>query len=175
LTYANNGTFSFNGGHITIPNIAAYDFSAGQTIEIWLKPTENDATRRNPYNQAYGGYGTWTHEPDGAVNYYYGDSGVNDVPYIGHTSGFTVAQNEVACICTTRDTSKSVWYKNGIYSNEASHSYGTLTATVADILIGTGYSAVYLGDIYAIKIYNRALTASEVQQNFNSARIRYGI
>ena len=175
LTYANNGTFSFNGGHITVPNIAAYDFSAGQTVEIWLKPTENDATRRNPYNQAYGGYGTWTHEPDGAINYYYGDSGVNNVPYLGHTSGFTVAQNEVACVCTTRDTSKSVWYKNGVYSNETAHSYGTLTATAAEILIGTGYSAAYLGDIYAVKIYNRALTASEVQQNFNSARIRYGI
>lgn len=175
LTYANNGTFSFNGGHITVPNIAAYDFSAAQTIEIWLKPNENDATRRNPYNQAYGGYGTWTHEPSGAFNYYYGDAGINGEPYLGHTSGFTVAQNEVACVCTTRDTSKSVWYKNGAYNNETSHSYGTLTATAADILIGMGYSAAYLGDIYAVKIYNRALTASEILQNYNALRGRYGI
>jgi hypothetical protein len=176
LTYASNGSFSFSGSdYITLPNIPSYDFSSGQTIEIWLRPTENDATRRNPYNQAYGGYGTWTHEPSGAFNYYYGDSGVNDQPYVGHTSSFTVSQNEIACVCTTRNTSESWWYKNGVADTQYTHSYANLTATSADILIGTGYAGGYIGDIYAVKIYNRALTASEVQQNFNSQRIRFGL
>ena len=176
LTYAANDTFSFNGSNsITLPNIASYDFSSEQTVEIWLKPTENDATRRNPYNQAYGGYGTWTHEPSGQFNLYYGDSGVNNVPYIGHTSGFTVLENEVACICSTRNVNESRWYKNGVYNNQYSHTYGVLTATTADITIGSGYAGGYVGDIYAVKIYNRALSASEVQQNFNALKGRYGI
>lgn len=176
LTYASNNTFSFGGSDsITIPNIAIYDFSSEQTIEIWLRPTDNDATRRNPYNQAYGGYGTWTHEPSGAFNYYYGDSGVNGEPYVGHTTSFTVLQNEIACVCTTRNTSESRWYKNGVPDTQFTHTYGTLAATASDILIGTGYSASYIGDIYAIKIYNRALTATEVKQNFNALRSRFGI
>jgi hypothetical protein len=177
LTYNSDGSFAFNGTNstITLPNISPYDFSSEQTIEIWLKPTENDAARRNPYNQAYGGYGTWTHEPSGEFNYYYGDAGINNTPYVGHTSGFTVVQNEVACICSTRDTTKSRWYKNGVYSNEYAHPYGTLTATTADISIGSGYAGFYQGDIYSVKIYNRALTENQVRENFNSIRGKYGI
>jgi hypothetical protein len=174
LTYASDGTFSFNGSgnNISIPSV---DFSSAQTIEIWLKPEENDGVRRNPYNQAYGGYGTWTHEPSGVINYYYGDAGANTSPYIGHTSGFSVAQNEIACVCTTRDTSTSWWYKNGVQYNSYSHGFGSLTTDNSSILIGTGYAGSYLGKIYAVKLYNRALSAAEVQQNFNALRRIYGI
>jgi hypothetical protein len=176
LTYTSNNTFSYGGtDSLTLPNIASYDFSSEQTIEIWLKPTESDATRRNPYNQAYGGYGTWTHEPSGSFNYYYGDAGADNIPYIGHSSSFTVAQNEIACVCTTRNTSESWWYKNGATDTQYIHSYGTLAATAANIKIGTGYAGGYIGDIYAVKIYNRALTAAEVKQNFEALRGRYGI
>jgi hypothetical protein len=174
LTYASDGTFSFDGSNdgITIPSI---DFPTEQTIEIWLKPTENDAVRRNPYNQAYGGYGTWTHEPSGSINYYYGDGGGNTSPYIGHTSSFTVAQNELACVCTTRNTSQSIWYKNGVAYNSYNHDFGELTTHTSSITIGSGYAGRYLGDIYAVKLYTRALTAAEVAQNFAALRGRYGI
>jgi hypothetical protein len=33
----------------------------------------------------------------------------------------------------------------------------------------------FLGNVYGAQIYNRALSASEVQQNFNALRGRYGI
>lgn len=174
LTYNSDGSFSFNGSSdfVTIPSI---NFSTGQTIEIWLKPTENDANRRNPYNQSYGGYGTWTHEINGAFNYYYGDAGVNGSPYIGHTSNFTVLQNELACVCSTRNLTTSVWYKNGIQGSSYTHSYGELLTDNNPILIGSGYASGYMGNIYAVKLYNRALTATEVQQNFNASRNRFGL
>lgn len=173
LAYSSNNTFSFPGNNsLSIP---AIDFSQAQTVEIWLQPLENDATRRNPYNQAYGGYGTWTHEPSGEFNYYYGDAGSNNTPYIGHTSGFTVVQNEIAHIVSTRNTTESRWYKNGIASTVYSHGYGTLTTDTNPILIGTGYSASYIGNIFSVKLYNRALSAAEVQQNFEATRGRYGI
>jgi len=31
------------------------------------------------------------------------------------------------------------------------------------------------GNIYSIKIYNRALTSAEIRQNFNALRGRFGI
>lgn len=178
LTYANTGSISFNGstGVLTLPNISAYDFAAEHTVEIWFRPTENDSSRRNLYDQAYGGYGTWTHEPDGTINYYYGDAGTNGSPYIGHTSSFTVAENEIACVCSTRNTSESRWYKNGVYYNNYPHSYGTLTTTTADIRIGLGYTGVYFnGNIYAVRIYNKALSPSEVLQNYNAYKGRFGM
>ena len=173
LAYSSNNTFSFPGNNsLSIP---AIDFSQAQTVEIWLQPLENDATRRNPYNQAYGGYGSWTHEPSGNINYYYGDAGSNNTPYVGHTSGFTVVQNEIAHVVSTRNTTASYWYKNGVLDSTFSHGYGTLTTDTNPILIGTGYSASYIGNIFSVKLYNRALSAAEVQQNFEATRGRYGI
>ena len=174
LTYNSDGTFEFDGTNdvITIP---ALDFPTEQTIEIWLKPLESDTARRNPYNQAYGGYGTWTHEPGGSINYYYGDGGGNALPYIGHTSSFSVNQNEIACVATTRNTSQSIWYKNGVAYNSYTHSFGELTSHTSTISIGDGYANPYMGNIYAVKLYNRALSAAEIKQNFNATRGRFGI
>lgn len=175
LAYASNNTFSFDGTNSAITIPGNIDFSNEQTIEMWLMPTEADGNRRNPYNQAYGGYGTWTHEPDGTINYYYGDAGTNGNPYVGHGSGFTVAQNELACVCTTRDAAKSRWYKNGVLIGEYAHSYGQLTTTTADITIGDGYAGKYQGNIYAVRLYNKALTPAEVLLSFNARRGRFGI
>lgn len=172
LDYASDNTFSFNGGNITIP---ALHFPNGQTIEIWMKPTVT-GSRRNPYNQAYGGYGTWTYESGKQINYYYGDGGGNAAPYIGHTSDFTVEANEIACVATTRDTTVSYWYKNGERRNSYSHSYGVLTSHSTGITIGSGYTGVpFIGDIYSVRLYDRALTQTEMNQNFNAVRQRYGI
>ena len=168
-----NGGAVFNGSSLI--NVPSINFPTGQTIEIWLKPLESDGSRRNPYNQAYGGYGTWTHEPSGSINYYYGDGAGNASPYIGHTSGFNVVENEMACVCTTRDTSVSWWYKNGVKYNSYTHSFGTLTSHSTGITIGSGYAGGYLGEIAAVKLYDRALSEAEVKQNFNALRGRFGI
>ena len=43
--------------------------------------------------------------------------------------------------------------------------------------IGQNYNppVFMIGKIYAQQVYNRALSAAEVQQNFNALRGRYGI
>ena len=72
------------------------------------------------------------------------------------------------------------FYVNGILQTPAS-STETVYSGTGDMRIGMGYSpsvgaaAPAYGDIPIVKIYNRALTASEIQQNFNAVRGRYGI
>jgi hypothetical protein len=47
-----------------------------------------------------------------------------------------------------------------------------------NVFIGTfnqGGWASFLGKIYLAQAYNRALSATEIQQNFNSVRSRFGI
>lgn len=173
LDYIGNRGVYFNGSnYFDIPSIP---FPNGQTVEIWLKPNEADSARRNPYNQAYGGYGTWTHEPSGIFNLYYGDGAGNASPYIGHGSSFTVGNGELACVCSTRGTSNSWWYKNGVKYNSYSHSFGSLTDHNTTIRIGSGYAGGYIGEIMSVKLYNRQLSDAEVQQNFNALRGRYGL
>ena len=75
--------------------------------------------RKNPYNQAYGGYGTWTHEQGININYYYGDAGTNSQPYTSRNSS-TTSRSVWNMMCTTRDTSTVKWYKNDTLINSAS-------------------------------------------------------
>ena len=76
-------------------------------------------------------------------------------------------------------TSSGIAYvcqSSGIESatNSASHS----STTIGDIEIARDdYSSSrwYDGDISQVSIYNKALTASEINQNFNARRRRFGI
>ena len=171
-----NGALVFNGSYqYSITYDSRYNFNSEQTIGFWYKPTAA-ATRRNPYNQAYGGGGTITHEIAGGFNYYCGTSGINGTPYSGFSSSFTVVPNEIAYVTLVRSPSNITWYKNGVYSNTATNPYGVGVVTgTQNITIGYGYAGGVVGEISVMQIYNRALTDDEVLQNFNSLRGRFGI
>lgn len=178
-TPLSNGTSNFTGTEYATVTFNASDFTFDyeQTIIIALRPTENDANRRNPYNQAYGGGGTWTHEIGGDINYYYGTAGTNNVPYVGVGSGFTVLQNEWAIVAVTRSTASNFmrWYKNGVLYTNTTSAYTQVITGTQNILIGTGYAGAYIGSINYVAVYRTALTTEEMQQNFNALRGRFGI
>lgn len=178
LTYSSDGTFSFNGSssYITIPWSSIFNFNSGQTIIIWMKNQSPSSARRNPYNQAYAGGGTITHENDTSFSYYWGTGGGDNSPYDGFGSSFSVVVGETAMICLTRDASTVSWYKNGELGNSRSNPYGASVVTgTNNITIGNGYTNMFGGSIYAVQLYTRGLTAAEVRQNFNALRGRYGI
>jgi hypothetical protein len=160
---------------ITVPfNATSFTFNNEQTIIIWMKNQSPSTARRNPYNQAYGGGGTITHENDTYFNYFYGTAGTNGTPYTAHGSPFSVVVGETAMICITRNVTQTAWYKNGVLGNTQSNPYGATVVTgTANITIGNGYSVYFGGSIYAVQLYNRALSAAEVSQNFNALRGRY--
>ena len=56
------------------------------------------------------------------------------------------------------------------------YSGGTIGTQSGQRLGGSGSAAIpFNGNIYNVKIYNRALSAEEIQQNFNALRGRYGL
>ena len=181
------GSMAFDGSSFITSSTGTYaqlnysssiaDFSLAQTICMWIKPaTGVAAVRRNPYNQAYGGPGTITHEISYAFTYYYGTNGYNGTPYQGKSSTFTVVPGELAFICVNRDqtANKTKWYKNGIQTNESDAGGYPATANGANpIIIGRGYTTNFAGNIYNCMVYNRALTASEILKNYNATKGRY--
>lgn len=175
-TTDNVGAMYFNGStYFTLSGIP--DLSTEATVEVWFK-SANTGARRNIYNQAYGGWGTWTHEPDGTMSTFFGTAGANSSPYTSLNTvapGVTIEQNEISCVSTTRNTSTAVLYKNGIQVNSVANPYGVLPADTNPIRIGTGYTNPFIGNIHAVKIYTRALTADEVFQNFISLNGRFGL
>jgi hypothetical protein len=182
FTDENLGGLSFDGTNdsISIPfNASTMDFSEAQTICMWLRPgTGSTSARRNPYNQAYGGSGTITHEMSGGFNYYFGTHGGNSTPYVGRDSGFTVASNELAFISVSRSQSQNIcrWYKNGAagtFSNAG--GYASTNNGSSPILIANGYTSRFIGDIYYVAVYNRYMTQQEIQQIYNATKYRFGL
>lgn len=174
-----NKTMTFNGSntYARIPhNSSKMDFRYGQTIAMWLKPGSGaNNLRRNPYDQAYGGPGTITHESNGTFNYYFGTNGGNGSSYAGRTSSFSVIPGEEAFIVVTRDqaTNTVKWYKNGQLLDTLDAGGYSQTANGSNpITIGSGYTGhKFIGEINYVSTHNRALTEAEVQRLYNATKV----
>lgn len=165
--------FTFDGStnYGTITNSSSLVFSNSQTLIMVLRHTYTSG-RRNPWNQAYGGYGTWTHEQGEYISQYFGDYGADGSPYVGITSP-TTPRNVWNVMCATRDINQHKWYINGTLSSTTTNPYNTLTYTGANIYIGNGYAGYWQGDMALVMAYSRTLSDSEVMDNFNTFRGRF--
>jgi hypothetical protein len=173
-----SGYFTFDGvndyASINFQSSSMSDWANQQTITIWTYHNFT-TSRRNIWNQSYGGYGTWTHESGENINGYYGDAGFDNPPYTSLNSG-TTTRSVWNMLTMTRNTTNAYWYQNGTLFNSMSHGYGTLTTTTNNITIGYGYTGVYWqGNIRLIQCYNRLLTPSEISYNYNTARKRFNL
>jgi hypothetical protein len=169
------GFYTFNGtsNYGTVINNSTLNFASDQTLQIVMRHTYTSG-RRNPWDQAYGGYGTWTHEEGEFINQFYGNAGSNAEPYVGVGSPST-PRSVWNVMCAVRSTTQFKWYINGVLSSTATNPYGTLATTAANIRIGLGYAGYWQGDMAMVTAYTRALTDSEVAQNFNAIRGRFGL
>ena len=171
-----NGIITFDGtddfATISTNGTGSLDFSNEQTVVMWLKHSYTSG-RRNPWDQAYGGYGTWTHEQGNNINGYYGDAGGNGGPYSSSNSG-TTERNVWNCIVRGRNTSQVFWWQNGERTSTTTNSHGTLTTTTLDIRIGRGYAGYWIGEMGPVLAYKRCLSDDEVLQVYNAMRGRFG-
>lgn len=172
------GTVLLNGSNqyaqITA-NQTSLDFRYEQTVMVWEYHTFTTG-RRNIWDQAYGGYGTWTHETGSNINHFYGDAGINNTPYTALASPSTT-RGIWNCITSVRDVSNIVSYNStaGTSTTQA-NPYADQPVTSANIRIGLGYTGTYWeGYLGPIFVYDKALTANEVLQNFNAMRGRFGV
>jgi hypothetical protein len=151
-------------------------FATEQTIIMGLRPT-NFSQRRTPYNQSYWSFGTITQETNGTLIYYSG-SGANTTSYSGY-SGPVLANNETVVIGVTRNSNNVVWFKNGSFVSSAVNQWPTSTLLSTEdrtITIGYGFTGYgYVGDIYFMHVYDRALSNTEMMSHFEAYRGRYGL
>lgn len=79
-----------------------------------------------------------------------------------------------------RNNTSLTWYVNGSQDNTSNISSLDISQSVSkQWRLGNNFDSpsltTFKGNIYNQLIYNRALSASEVQQNFNATRARFGI
>lgn len=173
----NGGVFTFDGVNDFAATSNFQTFGTDMTWEAWVYCTHNISG----YNMFMGRYTT----PYFSF-------------YIGNTLLFSnvIAGTQVT-ISSSSTLSLNTWYHatfttsfNGssttmkIYTNGVETATGTYTGsqtnyaynfTIGDVNDGATAWYPFKGNIGAVKVYNKTLTISEIQQNFNATRGRYGI
>ena len=86
-----------------------------------------------------------------------------------------MALNTWTQILVTYDGANQKFYKNGNLLNSVAKS-PTLVNSTTNLNIGrhNGGGYYFPGQISEVKIYNRALSATEVTQDYNSRKWKYG-
>ena len=102
-----------------------------------------------------------------------------------YMNNYPVTTNTLYWVAVTYNDTSSP--RNSFYVNGSFGTVGFGQGTVADYTIntGTGFQlnigtrigpAEYFGgEVYFVQVYNRALTATEISQNYNALRGRYSI
>jgi hypothetical protein len=170
LTYSNDGLFSFNGSsnYITASASSNWAFGANGAIEQWIYPTNSTGNDR-----------LWcVNNNSSSLDAYLNGSTYNLAFHGGTVSGGTVTQNAWNHVCVTYTAGVIQTYINGVASVMSGTTTGYNITNAGTLIIGEyqnlgGYK-IY-GSIPVMRVYNRALTASEVAQNFQVLRGRYDI
>lgn len=170
-TYASDSAIFTGSEYATFGNIK---HPTESTIMMMLK-IGTSALRLNPWNQAYGGHGTWTCEPAGTVSNYFGDSGSNSTPYISCSGGVydDFTDNVWALFAIARNTTHWQRFKNTGSTVDTSHTYGTLADDNNNIIIGDGYQDRFIGRIGFFALWDKKLTPSEVIAIHDKIASRY--
>lgn len=194
---SNGGIFNFDGSNdgIVIPSHSDFLFNTGDsiTVELWVKPT-NASFQTYQTMFCIGGINAVTRDRMFQVrisNAYrfgciYRDSS-NTEWQILETSP-TIVQNgkwhHVVSTLTYGTGSSWKIYVNGIgvttFYLSGNGNANPIQPADTSVYIGLGEDGTnvaeqWLGSISQSRLYNRSLSAIEVQQNFNATRGRYGI
>lgn len=186
LTYGSNGSFSFGGSdYITVGSIPS-PFLAF-TVSVWFN-SSSVSNYKNPIDCNYSSYPGVT-----------GNVGPRLEQNSAGTLGWVVSGNTTnnnasdGFIVQSSGLLPNTWYNavitwisgsantylNGVPVTINASTPNGFVGTFGSVVIGKGFSLAndrsFIGTISVVQIYNRALTTSEVLQNFNAHRGRYGL
>lgn len=188
----NIGYFNFDGTDDYVTAGALSGSFSSFTVAIWFYPTsvtsyENPIDCNYSYNGTTGNIGprlemNWS----GNLTWVYSNITNSNNSYYSHSvvsSGLAANTWHCAAITYNGGTNTSTTYYNGNASGLSRSTVGSPTGFVGvmnNVTIGKGFhlggsERIFTGRVSNVSIYNRALSASEIQQNFNATRGRYGI
>jgi hypothetical protein len=174
------GYFTFDGAGDVLVGPASNTFNLGQehTIEIVMKPTILQATTIFNWRDSGGGRQIMSHAPWSNNYVYYDVGGCCDVNQ--RVNYPTDLVNKITYM--TYRTRTSITPYRQVFENiiEKVNSGGNSTATMtfgspAAVIGGDYESGSWAGYLYLFRLYNRALTDQEIQQNYLAQKSRIGL
>ena len=174
-TWAATGRFgkalSFNGTNswVTVADSASLDLMNGMTLEAWIYPTATMTGWRTVMMKE---------QPSADIYYLSANTDINQ-PATGVSVGGTIRQldagttipvNAWTHLTATYDGTTQRLYINGVQVASGAQT-GSITTSISPLHIGGNsiWGEYFNGYIDEVRIYNRALTTSEIQADMNKA------
>ncbi len=186
LTYT-SPYFTFNGttSQVSVADSATLEPGTGDwTIEVWLRYSAIAGKTRtylsktdNGGGSADWGYGFRTN-PSNNTTYMEVGNGTTSVtsPSASVTTG---TWYQIVGVWTNVATNSIALYKNGTFVGSNSHSFASIKNTTNPLYIGNyngnEYAQQFEGDMGIVRMYNRALSADEIQNNYDANKATYGL
>jgi hypothetical protein len=170
---ANGGSIVFDGTNDYSP-IATSGFSFGSsagTLSAWAKATAATVNNGN-WIITYGNSEINQNRALGVYNQVYTFSGYGFGTEVS-AAGFQT--NTWFNIVGVYNGTNASMYINGVLVSGPTAKTWNTVASNAQIGRQTNGSEYWNGNIGQVSVYNRALSAAEVSQNFNALRGRYGV
>lgn len=169
--YDSNADINFSGSQYIITNspTLASSQSSPFTMLAWNKPSNLTS-----WQTVFGTHGSYRQIGWGGTSFYYGGNGGAGNSLIADGTG---SNNNWYLLAMVYDGTTAYAYKNGVPAG--SSSIGSYTGGSNDVNVIGAYTKTggeyFQGSIPIAMVYNRALAASEILQNFNATKGRFGL
>lgn len=157
---------NLNGsGYVEITGLpSSLQIGGSMTIEYWVKPTSVSSGRQNSICKYYNESGCITHEPGGTISFYSG----NGSTYLYYYLQANMTNNVWRHIAFVRDEPAQTvkGYINGVWDGSTVNRWTPTVVRLNSWKIGRGYVNNFRGLIDEVRIYERALSAAEIQKHY---------
>ena len=161
FTGTNGGIFTFDGTNDNANR--AFTWPTDFTFDLFCKPISSDGGFSRIIGT--GDVFEFAISNTSEIRYYY--------PGTWASTGVTITFGSYVQLCAVKSGSSFYLYKNGALVNSAS----IVVSSITSLYLSSRHNSVELvsSSIGAFKIYNRVLSATEIEQNYNALRGRYNI
>lgn len=183
-----NGAITFDGTNDYVLTNTGSTLPTNFTIDVWVRPNSSQLSYANilgNHGQNFGveSWGVVIQQNSLATNQYSWVWGYGSPVGFASSPFFNLTANIWTNITIVKTGVSGSTYINGNLTNSFTGSYSTIGTSPSNLMIANGWYESgqtpgnrYLnGTVSNFKLYNRALSAQEITQNFNALRGRYGI
>ena len=173
---SNGGTFEFDGSndHIIVRDSVQHKFNNELSFQIWCSLSNasgyDGALMKTTSNAWSDGWGFFQYS--NYIRFFIDNWDGTGIAQIAKSNTF-----DMTCYCGVYDGSNLKLYENGVLVATSTSYVSNIVDTTSPLFIGNAGGASYpwSGKIGQVLIYNKALSSSEVLQNYNSSKARHGL
>jgi hypothetical protein len=159
-------SFTVNGAWVTVADAASLDLTTGMTIEAWVRPTSGTGWRTVVLKENGTGL---------AYTLYSANNASRPAGYVQASGEFAlngtsaVPVNTWTHLALTYDGAMMRMFVNGVQVSSRAAS-GSIAVSSGALRIGGNsvWGEYFRGQIDEVRVYNRALTAAEIQTDMNT-------